>query len=115
MFDGVVVHLHLLGVILFQPCVFLYAVMDEADGLLPLDLHRCLALLPVIEPCFRPPPDACPVGIYRNNPRYIETLYVDVQFRQRVDGSAADYGFVIKFFFTSLPIVERYTSCRRAR
>lgn len=43
-----------------------------------------------------------------DNPRYVEALDVDVQLRQRVDESAARYSFVMKFFFTSPPIVERY-------
>lgn len=89
--------------------------MDEADDLLPFDLHRGFTFLPVVEPGFRPEPDTGAVGIDRDRPGYVEALDVDVQFGQRVDDTAVAYGFVIKFFFTSPPVVERYTSCRKAR
>ena len=115
LFDRIVVHLHLPGKERFEPCVLFDAVLDEANRLFPFDLHRGFPFLPVVEPGFRPPADADPVGIDADNPRYVETLDVDVQFRQRIDDAAARYGFVTKFFFTSPPIVERYTSCRRAR
>ena len=110
------VHLHLLGEERFEPCVLSDAVVDEVHGLCPLDFHRCLAFLPVVEPGFGPPPDAGTVGIDGDRPRYVETLDVDVQFRQRVDDAAGGYCFGTKFFFKfPPPIVERYTSCRRAR
>ena len=109
------VDLHLFGKKLFEPRILFDVVVDEAYGLFPFYFYGGFALFTVVEPCFRPPPYTCPVGIDRNNPRYIETLNVDVQFRQRVDDAAGRYGFVIKFFFTSPPIPERYTSCRRAR
>lgn len=109
------VNLHLLGKKLFEPCVLFDTVVNEAYRLLPLDLHRRFAFVPVVEPRLRPESDTGPVGIDRNRSGDVETLYVDVQFRQRVDDAAACYGFVIKFFFTAPPIVERYTSCRRAR
>lgn len=102
--DGVVVNLHLAGKELFQPCVLFDVVMYEAYGLFPFYFYGGFALFAVIEPCFRPPPNACPVVIYRNNPRYIETLYVDIQFRQRVDETAERYGFVIKFFLRHRPL-----------
>lgn len=89
-------------------------VLNEAYRLFPFDFHRGFPFFPVVEPCFRPPADSGAVGIDGDNPRYVETLDVDVQLRQRVDESAARYSFVMKFF-TSPPIVERYTSCRRAR
>ena len=113
--DGVVVNFHLFGIKLFQPYILLDVVVNEAYRLFSLNLHRCFALFPVIEPCFRPPADSGAVGIDGDDPRYVEALDVDVQLRQRVDESAARYSFVMKFFFTSPPIVERYTSCRRAR
>lgn len=109
------VNLHLLGKELFEPCVLFDVVMDEAYRLFPCDFHRSLALFPVIEPGFRPPAYAGTVGIDRNDSRYVETLDVDVEFRQRVDDTAARYGFVMKFFFTAPLIVERYTSCCKAR
>lgn len=115
LFDGVVVHFHLLGEKLFEPCIFFDTVLNEAYRLFPFDFHRGFPFFPVVEPCFRPPADSGAVGIDGDNPRYVETLDVDVQLRQRVDESAARYSFVMKFFFTSPPIVERYTSCRRAR
>ncbi len=113
--DGIVVHLHLPGEELFEPRVLLDTVVDEAYGLLPFDLHRGFPLLPVVEPCLCPPADSGTVGIDRNDSRYVEALDVDVQLCQRVDDTAVCYGFVMKFFFTSPPVVERYTSCRRAR
>ena len=105
--DGVVINLHLAWEELLQPFVLFDVVMYEAYSLFPFYLYRGFTLFTVIEPCFRPPPHTCPVGIYRNNPRYIETLYIDIQFRQRVDETAERYGFVIKFFFTSPPIEGR--------
>ena len=115
MLDGTVVDLHLFGIKLFQPRVLFDVVVNEAYRLFPLDLHGRFALFPVVEPCLGPPSDPCSVGIDRDRPWYVETLYVDVQFRQRVDDPAIGQGFVIEFFFTSPPIVERYTSCRKAR
>lgn len=115
LFDSVVVHFHLFGEELFEPRILFDAVLNEANRLFPFDFHRGFPFLPVVEPCLCPPADSGPVGIDRDDPRYVEALDVDVQFRQRVDDSAARYGFVMKFFFTPPPIVERYTSCRRAR
>lgn len=109
------VNLHLFGVKLFQPRILFDVVVNETYCLFPFYLHRRLALLAVIEPCLCPPPDSRAVGINRDRPRNVEALDVDVQFRQRVNDAAIGQGFVIKFFFTSPPIVERYTSCRRAR
>ena len=109
------VDLHLFGIELFQPRIFLYTVVEKTDSLLPFDLHRSFPFIAVVEPRLRPEPDPGPVGIDRNQPRDVETLYINLQFCQRVDEATARYGFVIKFFFTSSPIVERYTSCRRAR
>ena len=110
------VHFHLFGEELLQPCVFLDVVMDEAYRLFTLYLHGGFTFLPVVEPGFGPPAQAGPVGIDGDNPQYVETLDVDVQFRQRVDDAAGGYCFFMKFFFKfPPPIVERYTSCRRAR
>lgn len=100
---------------LFEPCVLLDAVVNEAYGLLPFNLHRGFPFLPVVEPCLGPPSHSGTVGIDGDDSRYVEALDVDVQFRQRVYDTIIGYCFVIKFFFTSPPAVERYTSCRRAR
>ena len=114
--DGIVVHLHLPGKELFEPRVLLYTVVNEANGLFPFDFHRCFPFLPVVEPRLRPPADSGTVGIDGDDSRYVKTLDVDVQLRQRVDDTAVGYWFVMKFFFTPPPpVVERYTSCRRAR
>lgn len=109
------VNFHLPGIKLFKPYIFLNPGMDETDGLFPFYFHRCLSLFPVVEPGLRPPADSCPVGIDGDDSRNVEALDVDVQFLQRVDDTVTGYGFVMKFFFTSPPIVERYTSWRRAR
>ncbi len=102
-----VVNLHLPGKELFQPCVLLDVVLHEPYRLLPLDFDGCLALFTVVEPCLRPPAHTRPVGIDRDKSRYVEALYVDVQFRQRVDDTAVGQGFVMEFFFTSPSAVER--------
>ena len=110
------VHFHLLGEKLFEPRVLFDIVVNETYRLFPLDFYRGFPFLPVVEPGFGPPAQAGPVGIDGDNPRYVETLDVNVQFRQRVDDAAGDYCFFMKFFFKfPPPIVERYTSCRRAR
>ena len=109
------VHFHLFGEELLQPCVFLDVVMDEAYRLFTLYLHGGFTFLPVVEPCLCPPADTGPVRIYRHDTRYVEALDVDVKFRQRVDDAAGGYCFGMKFFFKSPPIVERYTPCCKAR
>ncbi len=113
--DSVMVHLHLLGEKLFEPRVLFDIVVNETYRLFPLDFYRGFPFLPVVEPCLRPPADSGTVGIDGDDSRYVEALDVDVQFRQQINESAARYGFVMKFFFTSPPVAERYTSCRRAR
>lgn len=109
-----VVNLHLFGEERFEPCVFFYPVMYEVHGLSSLDLDRGFPFLPVIEPGFRPPAYSRTVGIDRYNPRNVEALDVNVQSGQRVY-DAAGGSFVMEFFFKSPPILERYTSCCRAR
>ena len=79
-------------------------VLNEAYRLFPFDFHRGFPFFPVVEPCFRPPADSGAVGIDGDNPRYVETLDVDVQLRQRVDESAARYSFVMKFFLPRRPL-----------
>ena len=109
------VHLHLLWEKLFEPCVFPDTVVYEVHSLHPLYLHGGFTFLPVVEPGFRPPPQAGSVGIDGNDPWYVEALDVNVKFRQRVDDAVGGYCFGMKFFFKSPPIVERYTPCRKAR
>ena len=109
------VNLHLFWIELFKPCVLRNSVVYEVHGLHPLNLHGGFSFLPVVEPGFRPPAQTGTVGIDGDNPRYVETLDVNVQLRQRVDDAAGGNYFFMKFFFKSPPIVERYTSCRRAR
>jgi hypothetical protein len=48
--DGVVVNFHLFGIKLFQPYILLDVVVNEAYRLFSLNLHRCFALFPVIDP-----------------------------------------------------------------
>ena len=89
------VHFHLFGEELLQPCVFLDVVMDEAYRLFTLYLHGGFTFLPVVEPCLCPPADTGPVRIY--------------EFSQRINDAAVAYGFVMEFFFMSPLMVERYT------
>lgn len=88
LFDSVTVHLHLFREKLVEPDILLHLVVDEPYGLLPFDLHRSLALFPVVEPRFCPPAHPRAVGIDGDDPRYVEALDVDLQLRQRVDYSA---------------------------
>lgn len=78
-------------------------VLHEPYRLLPFDFDGCLALFPVVEPCLGPPAHTRPVGIDRDKPRYVEALYVDVQFRQRVYDAAIGQGFVMEFFLCHCP------------
>ena len=103
------VHFHLFGEELLQPCVFLDVIMDEAYRLFTLYLHGGFTFLPVVEPCLCPPADTGPVRIYRHDTRYVEALDVDVEFSQRINDAAVAYGFVMEFFFMSPLMVERYT------
>ena len=78
MLDGVVVNFHLFGIKLFKAYILLDVVVNEAYRLFSLNLHRCFALFPVIEPCFRPPAHTGPVRIYRDCSRYVKALDVYV-------------------------------------
>lgn len=115
LFDSVVVNLHLLGEIFFQPGIFLHQSEDKLHRHPLLYLYRWFSEFLAVEPCLRPPSYACPVGIDAHHTWYVKTLYVDVEFRQRVNDPTARYGFGLDFFFTSSARVERYTSCRKAR
>ena len=92
---------HLLGEILFEPFVFLDVLIDELDGQLSVNLYSCFTCFAVVEPCLCPPSDATLIGIDANQSRYVETLYVYLQFGKRIDKAAAGYGCVIGFFFTA--------------
>ena len=106
---------HLLGEILFKPFVFFNVLIDELDCQLSINLNGSFSCLTVVEPGFSPPSDTASVRIDTDKSRYVKTLYVDVEFRQRVNDPTARYGFGLDFFFTSSARVERYTSCRKAR
>ena len=75
---------HLLGEELFKPYVFLDVIMDELDGQCPCYLYGSFSFLASVEPSFRPPHNAVPVGIYADRPLYIEALDVYFKIGQRV-------------------------------
>ena len=75
---------HLLGEKLFQPLVFLDVIMDELDGQCPCYLYGSFSFLTSVEPGFRPPYDAVPVGIDTDRPLNIEALDVNLKVGQRV-------------------------------
>ena len=102
-----VVSLHLFWEELLQPFIFFYLVLNETDGIASVYLHRLFPFLPIVEPCFRPPAYSGKVGIYGHKSWYIKTLYVYLQFGQRVDDTAARYCLGVKFFFTSSSKVDR--------
>ena len=99
--DGIMIDLHLLGEVLFEPFVLLDVLVDELDGKLTVYLYGGFAFLAVVEPCFRPPPDSALVGIDADESRDVETLDVYFQFGKWINESAAGYCFVIGFFFTA--------------
>ena len=101
------INFHLLGKILFKPFVFFNVLIDELDCQLSVNLDGSFSCLTVVEPGFCPPSDAASVGIYTDKSRYVETLDVYLQFGKRVYQAAADYGFVIGFFFTASLMVLR--------
>ena len=75
---------HLLGKELFQPFVLLDVIMNELDGQCPCYLYGSFSFLSPVEPGFRPPYDAVPVGIDTDRPLNIETLDVYLKVSQRV-------------------------------
>ena len=99
------VYFHLLGEVFFQPVVLFYVVVDEFNGQLPVYLYCRFSFLRVVEPCLRPPSDAGTVWIDADNPRYVEALDVEVQFRKRIYESATGYCPVLCFFF-SMALME---------
>ena len=75
---------HLFGKELFQPLVFLDVIMDEFDGQCPCYLYGSFSFLPSVEPSFRPPYDAVPIGIDADRPLNVETLDIYLKVSQRV-------------------------------
>jgi hypothetical protein len=71
-----------------------------------VDLYCILSCLTVVEPSLCPPADSAFVWIDTDQPWYVETLYVNLQFRQRINESATRYGSVFGFFFSSADIVD---------
>ena len=67
---------HLLGEELFQPLVFLDVIVDELDGQCSCYLYGSFSFLTSVEPSFRPPHNAVPVGIYADRPLNVEALDV---------------------------------------
>lgn len=105
---------HLLGEIFLQPLVIVHKIVDEAQGVLKLYLHGCLADLSVVEPCLGEPSDTCLVAIDADKSRYVEALDVDVQGGKRVYEPAVSYRLGLYFFFTSSPMPGRYMPCCNA-
>lgn len=75
---------HLLGKELFQPLVLLDVIVNELDGQSPCYLYGSFSFLASVEPGFRPPYDAVPVGIYTDRPLNVEALDVYLKVSQRV-------------------------------
>ena len=75
---------HLLGKELFQPLILLDVIVDELDGERTGYLNGSLPLFSSVEPGFRPPYDAVPVGIDTDRPLNIEALDVNLKVSQRV-------------------------------
>lgn len=102
-----VIYFHLLREIFFKPFVLFYVLVDEPDGSLSFYLYGGFSFFTVIEPGLSPPSDTALVGIDADKSGNIEALYVDVQFRKRIDKAAAGYGSLFSFFFSSTDIEER--------
>ena len=75
---------HLLGEELFQPLVLMDVIVNELDGQSPCYLYGSFSFLTSVEPGFRPPYDAVPVGIDTDRPLNIEALDVNLKVGQRV-------------------------------
>ena len=100
---------HLLGIVFLQQGVLGYLIVDEPHRRLPIDFHRGLTFLLVVEPCFRPPAQTRPVGIDGDKPGYVETAHVYLQSFQRVGDADGGYRFVKSFFLPLSSNVERNT------
>ena len=98
---------HLLREVFFKPGILFYLVSDELDCHCSGDFNGSFTFLATIEPCLSPPSDTALVGIDADKSGNIEALYVDVQFRKRIDKAAAGYGSLFSFFFSSTDIEER--------
>ena len=109
MFDGVVIYLHLLGIVFLQPFVLVHLAVDELHGHAFLYLHGGFSLFLTIEPCLCPPSHASPVGIDAHHPRNVETLDIHIQVCKRIDDAVMRQGLLVEFFFNTSSIVERYT------
>ena len=74
------IHFHLLGEIFFKHGILLNFILDETDSHLPAYLDGCFSLFLVVEPGFGPPSYAATVRINSDQPWYVKTLYVYLQF-----------------------------------
>lgn len=109
LFDGVAAGFHLLGIVFLQQGVLGYLIVDKAHRRLPVDFHRGFPVLLVVEPGFGPPAQTGPVGIDGDEPGDVETVYVYLQFFQRVGDTDGGYRFVKSFFLPLSSNVERNT------
>ena len=75
---------HLLGVIAFQPGIFANLTLDELDGHLTGYLNNILTVLPIVEPCLRPPADSGIVRIDARDTGNVETPDNDAEVLQRI-------------------------------
>lgn len=82
-------------------------VEDEPYGGQCLHLDRRLSVLGVVEPSLDPPAQSGLVGIDGNQPRNVETLYVDVEIFKRIDYSGCRDSPVIAFFLLAESIEDR--------
>lgn len=98
--DGIVIHFHLLGEILFEPFVLLDIVIDELDGHLTVYLNGCLSSLAVVEPGFRPPSDTRTVWVNADKTGDVKALHVEVQLCKGIDQVTAGNRYVFGFFFS---------------
>lgn len=115
LFDGIPVIFHLFWEIGFQHLIFADTFLNEVHGVLTADFYGWFTLFPVVEPGFRPPPYAGPVGIDCYQARNVETLQFYLQSGERINDAACGYG-PVKTFFLSLSLhVDRNILCRRAR
>lgn len=109
------VNIHLSGVKLLKHLFFVYPVKQELYRAFTLDFHRRLSVFRAVEPGFRPPPYAGPVGIDGHKTLYVEAPDIYVQVGKGVYDSGGGDGFVIAFFLPASSIADRNIRCRRAR
>ena len=74
----VAVGLHLVGIVLLEPLVFLYQVVDEEDGVLDCYLNGMFACFGVVEPGLGEPLYAKTVRVDAGNTWNVKGLDVDV-------------------------------------